>query len=56
MLAAVEDGRERAAWTWILDRMEAYPDDKRIQPLRPPTRPEKPRRMVAAHFDTTGDL
>ena len=58
MLAAVEDGRERAAWTWILEHMEAYPTGptvRRLQPLRPPTRPEKGRRMVAAHFVTAPD-
>lgn len=54
MLDRVTDARERAAWSWIFDRLDAYPDDRRIQPLRPPARTEKPRRFVAAHLLTEG--
>lgn len=55
ILAGVEDGRERQAWRWMLDRMDAYPREKMIPPMKSPTRTERARRIVVFNLATVGD-
>lgn len=55
VLAGVEDGREREAWRFMLDRMVAYPREKLIPAMKPPQRSERARRIVAFNLTTIGD-
>lgn len=47
LLARSGSSEERAIWGWLIDQAQAYPPGTFMPPLRPVTRADKPRRMVA---------
>lgn len=55
VLRSAEPGREAMLWRWMLERMTAYPAEKLVPALKPPSRPDAPRRLVAVRMATVGD-
>lgn len=56
LLSRVEDGRERDAWSWMLSRMQAYPNGKLVPAMKPPTRSERARRLVVFNLAVSGSV